>query len=182
MKHILAPVEPPFSDDIAGILASYPQRNGYLLSLFRVFANSKRFLVKGVVNLLDKASPLTMREREIVILRTCANNQCEYEWGVHVTAFGEHAGLSVQQVAATAAGEISRDADWTGRDRLLLQVVDDLCERSRISAAHYEAFQLTWDLPQQLEIIALVGNYHTISFVANTVALENEDFAAVFPK
>lgn len=53
----------------------------YLLQLFRVFANSPRFLKKGALNLLDKDSPLTLRQREIVILRVCANNDCEYEWG-----------------------------------------------------------------------------------------------------
>ncbi|GAA3246389.1 carboxymuconolactone decarboxylase family protein [Dactylosporangium siamense] len=30
---------------------------------------------------------LTLREREIVILRTCARRGCEYEWGAHVLVF-----------------------------------------------------------------------------------------------
>lgn len=87
MTQSLTPIEEPFSPEIAEILKSYLKRDGYILKLFRVFANSTCFLRKGTVNLLDKESPLPMRLREIVILRVTANKDCECEWGVHVTAF-----------------------------------------------------------------------------------------------
>ncbi|HEV7760231.1 MAG TPA: hypothetical protein VGO78_14620 [Acidimicrobiales bacterium] len=32
-----------------------------------------------------------MRDREIVIDRTCARCGCQYEWGVHVAFFGDRA-------------------------------------------------------------------------------------------
>ena len=77
VKYALTPISEPFPPDVAAILAGYPQRNGYVLQLFRVFANSLRFLKKGTTNLLDRDSPIPMRQREIVILRVCANNDCE---------------------------------------------------------------------------------------------------------
>ncbi len=179
-KHLLKPVEEPLTTEVAEILGNYPQRDGYILQLFRVFANSLRFLRKGTVNLLDRESPLSMREREIVILRTSANNDCEYEWGVHVTAFAEHVGLSDAQIAATRTS--APDAPcWNEKESLLVRVVDELCEEARISDATYERFQENWDCNEQLEIMALCGNYHTISFVANTTRLDNESFAASFP-
>jgi len=92
MKNVLSPLEAPYSEEIAAALAQYPQRDGYVLSLFRVFANSARFLKKGVLNLLDKGSPICLMQRELIILRICANNHCEYEWGVHVSAFAKVAG------------------------------------------------------------------------------------------
>lgn len=81
MKHVLKPIEPPFSPDVAEIFAQYPQgKDGYIIRLFRVFANSMRFLTKkGALNLLDKESPVSLREREIAILRVTANKDCEYE-------------------------------------------------------------------------------------------------------
>lgn len=179
-KHILKPVEEPFPAEVADILSHYPQRDGYILKLFRVFANSLRFLRKGTVNLLDRESPLTMREREIVILRTSANNDCEYEWGVHVTAFAGHVGLSEEQVAATRRGAPD-DPCWNDKESLLVRVVDELCRQARISDETYDEFQRNWDCAQQLEILALCGNYHTISFVANTTRLPKEDFGAAFP-
>lgn len=42
------------------------------------------------------------REREIVIDRTCARCGCEYEWGVHVAAFGSAVGLTPDQLEETA--------------------------------------------------------------------------------
>jgi hypothetical protein len=44
-----------------------------------------------------------------------------------------------------------------------------------------ELFQQLWSREEQLEIIALCGTYHTVSFVANCATMELEDFAARFP-
>jgi alkylhydroperoxidase family enzyme len=182
MKHVLQPIDPPFTAEVAKVLERYPQdREGYIIRLFRVFANSMRFLTsKGVVNLLDRDSPLPMREREIVILRVTANSDCEYEWGVHVTAFSKAAGLTREQVEATRLGPADADC-WSTRERLLIRSVDELCEDAMIRDGTYEQFQAFWDLPQQLEILALAGNYHTVSFVANTARVELEETGARFP-
>jgi len=70
MKSELKPLDPPYSEEISNALKQYPTQDGYLLKLFRVFANSLRFLSgKGVINLLDERSPLTLAERELVIDR-----------------------------------------------------------------------------------------------------------------
>ena len=90
MTNTLNPIKEPFPEDIVKLLSRYPKIDGYLLTLFRTFANSQRFLEKGVPNLLDEESPLKIRDREIVILRVTANNNCEYEWGIHVTVSYTH--------------------------------------------------------------------------------------------
>ena len=180
VKYALTPISEPFPPDVAAILAGYPQRNGYVLQLFRVFANSLRFLKKGTTNLLDRDSPIPMRQREIVILRVCANNDCEYEWGVHVTAFAQHAGLTDEQIVATRLGD-HQSSCWTNEERLLIQLVDELCARGRLSEGVSAQVQDLWTQEQQLEILALCGNYHTVSFVANTARLAGERFGAKFP-
>ena len=43
---------------------------------------------------LSKRLSLSMRDREIVIDRTCARCRCEYEWGVHVAFFANRVGLN----------------------------------------------------------------------------------------
>jgi len=177
----LTPIKAPFSAEIGNILEAYPTMDGYLLQLFRVFGNSARFLTKGILNLLDKDSPLTLRQREIVILRVTANNHCEYEWGVHVTAFAKQAGLSEAQIRASYLSDHT-SACWNQEERSLIQAIDELCESGRISTKSYQGFSSLFDVKQQLEIFALCGNYHTVSFVANTSGLDNEPFAAIFPK
>jgi AhpD family alkylhydroperoxidase len=179
MRHTLEPIPEPFAPEVVEVLKSYPQRDGYIIGLFRMFANSLRHLRKGFVNLLDRESPLSMREREIIILRISANNRCEYEWGVHVTAFGAHAGLTPEQIDATASLTHAAPC-WNARETLLIQALDELCADGRMQPQTLDAFRHTWNLEQQLEIFALAGNYHAIAFVANSSDLKLEEFAARF--
>jgi alkylhydroperoxidase family enzyme len=181
MKHPLSPINPPFNPEISTALEAYPKQDGYLLTLFRVFANSARFLTgKGVVNLLDQGSPISLKERELVILRTCSRNNCEYEWGVHVAVFSEKAGLTSSQVTMTKLGDSHSDC-WNESERLLIMIVDELCNTGELINTTQSLFQNHWNTKQQLEILALIGNYHTVSFVANVAKLSRESFAAKFP-
>tara|TARA_R110002072_G_scaffold1780_13_gene14930 strand:- start:8082 stop:8624 length:543 start_codon:yes stop_codon:yes gene_type:complete len=176
----LIPLEPPFDPAIESILNGYPKQDGYLLGLFRVFANSARFLAgKGVSNLLDKDSPLALRQREIVILRTCANFNCEYEWGVHVAIFAKAAGLSKLHTDETRLNQ--KLVVWSETEQLLIDVVDNLCRSAALEQGLLGRFQDLYSAEQQLEILSLVGNYYLVSLVANTSRLGNEDFAARFP-
>lgn len=178
---VLRPLEPPYAQEIEKTLENYPQQDGYLLKLFRVFANSERFIHKGVPNLLDKASPLSLREREIVILRVCANNRCEYEWGVHVSIFSAAAKLTDEQIKATTQEKIDGGL-WAGKETVLLQVIDQLTSSGELQPSLLARFREIWSLEQQLEVFALCGTYQTISFVANHSEMSGEDFAARFPE
>lgn len=180
MSNVLRPLEAPFETDVAQTLEQYPQDGGTILSLFRTFANSLRFLKKGVPNLLDKGSPLPLTVREIVILRVTANNGCEYEWGVHVAVFSKAARLSEEQVAATRTGGAELPC-WDASQRSLITAIDELCTTGTLSDETLALFQTDWSLEEQLEIMALCGTYHTISFVANVSRLPGESFGARFP-
>jgi len=180
MTNQLTTVEPPYSEEAESILSHYPKPGGYLLKLFRVFANSTRFLGKGVLDLLDRESPLSMRQRELVILRTCANNDCEYEWGVHIAGFADHVGLSGEQIRATRLDNPEAQC-WNPEETTLLRAVDELCDSANLSPETRDRFQNLFSVEQQLEIFALCGNYHTVSFVANTAEIDCEPFAARFP-
>ena len=72
--------------------------------LFRVIATSARAWEKFRAGSLLDRGPLSLREREIVIDRTCALTGCEYEWGVHVAIFARPRRLTDEQVRATVAG------------------------------------------------------------------------------
>ncbi len=180
MSNRLKPIDEPYPKGVAAILANYPQQNGYLLKLFRLFANSARFLTKGMPNLLDKDSPLSMRQREIIILRITANLGCEYEWGVHVAAFAGHVKLNDDQIAATK-NQPAEVGCWPQEESILLAAVDDICNHRRIQPDTYGNLCDQLNKEQQLELLALCGAYHTVSFIANTTELELEPFGARFP-
>ena len=98
----IAPLQPPYAPEIQAQFDRI-MRGAAPLVLFRVMAGHPRAWEKfRGGSLLDKG-PLSLREREIVIDRTCALNACEYEWGVHVATFAAAAALTQEQVRCTTA-------------------------------------------------------------------------------
>jgi len=89
----IAPLQPPYPAAIRQDFERIMGPGRPPLVLFRTIATQERAWKKfTAASLLDKG-PLPMREREIVIDRTCARNGCEYEWGVHIAAFSAHVKL-----------------------------------------------------------------------------------------
>src|SRR5262249_17586630 len=105
------------------------------IALFRAFA--KNLPMTGAMRgwgsyELSKELSLGLREREIVIDRTCARCGCEYEWGVHVAYFAAKGRLGRAQLASLTHGSPD-DACWTDqRDRLLIGAVDALHDTSDV--------------------------------------------------
>src|SRR4030095_13726816 len=114
----IAPLEPPYAPDIAEQFDRI-MRGAPPLVLFRVMAGNARAWEKFRAGSLLDRGPLSLREREIVIDRTCARTGCEYEWGVHIAAFAEAARLTGEQVRATVLGAAD-DACWSEAEQVLI--------------------------------------------------------------
>jgi len=176
----IAPAEPPYEPAIAEALNRIMPPGIEPLVLFRTMARSPRVLAKMFAGgLLDKG-PLNLRQREIVIDRTMARLGCEYEWGVHVALFAGKVGFGEVETAATVTG--APDADcWSAPERALIALVDDLVDRRTIGDATWTLLTEHFDETQILEAIALVGYYHTISFLCRGLSLPLEAWSARFP-
>jgi alkylhydroperoxidase family enzyme len=176
----IAPLEPPYEPEIRGQFDRI-MRGAEPLMLFRVVASNARAWEKfRAASLLD-GGPLTLREREIVIDRTCARTACEYEWGVHVAIFAKAAGLTEVQVRATVLD--SADAPcWSASEQGLIATVDALHDRATLSDAEFKALSAHYDDAKIFEIILLCGFYRTVSYFANGLDLPLEEKAARFPK
>ena len=81
---------------------------------------------------LSKRLSLSMRDREIIIDRTCARCGCEYEWGVHIAYFAGRVGLTSEQVTSLTHGSPATECWSTGRDRVLIEVADSLHDTAQI--------------------------------------------------
>src|SRR6202795_4774224 len=126
----IAPLDPPCSAPVAAALERIMPAGVPPLALFRTLAVNERVFLRVMAgSLLDRGS-ITLREREIVIDRTCARCGSEYEWGVHVAFFAERVGFSPEQVAATAGGDATA---FPEPERLLLRLVDELHDRAQVS-------------------------------------------------
>jgi 4-carboxymuconolactone decarboxylase len=181
----IAPLNPPYDPETEAALAKWMPPGSAVepLKLFRVLAHnraiSERMHTLGA-GILGRSSSIEARDRELVILRTCARLGCEYEWGVHASAFGEIAGLDSAALRGTAASETGAYA-WSDREQLLLSMVDELHNTGQLSNALWEGLEKYWTAPQTIELIVIAGFYHLISFVANAARVPLEPWAARFP-
>jgi alkylhydroperoxidase family enzyme len=176
----IAPLEPPYAPDIQAQFDRI-MRGAPPLMLFRVVAGNPRAWDKfRAASLLD-GGPLTLREREIVIDRTCARTGCEYEWGVHILIFAKAAGLTEEQIRATVLGSADA-ACWSTPEQALIAAVDALHARATLNDDEFEALSAHYDDAKIFEIMLLCGFYRTVSYLANGLALPLEEKAARFPK
>jgi len=179
----IQPQEPPYTDDVASVLERMMPPGIPPIALFRTFANNPA-MTHGVnawgSYYLSKRSSLDMRTREIVIDRTTARCDCEYEWGIHIALFAERVGLTEDQVRSLTFGA-SDDECWdTDRDRLVIELVDTLHDNATVDDDLARRLAGEFSPAQQLDMMLLTGWYHGISYVATAAALPAEPFAARF--
>jgi alkylhydroperoxidase family enzyme len=123
---------------------------------------------------------LEPRVRELMILRTCARCDAEYEWGVHATFYGEAVGLTPGAIDATVRAGPD-DPGWSEPERAVIRLADELHDTSRVSDDTYARVERHFSAPQILELVIVGGWYHTISFVINGAGVELEPWAVRFP-
>src|SRR5437588_8387853 len=133
----IAPLEPPYAPEIQQQFDRI-MRGAPPLVLFRVVAGNARAWEKFRAGSLLDRGPLSLREREIVIDRTCARTGCEYEWGVHVATFAEAAHLTDVQIRATVLDNADA-ACWSAAEQALIAAVDALHDRATLTDAEFKA-------------------------------------------
>ncbi|MET7808440.1 carboxymuconolactone decarboxylase family protein [Micromonospora chersina] len=182
MARILA-LEPPFTPDVEAQLATMMPAGVPPIGLFRTFAKNLPMTI-AMSNWgryeLGRDLTLTLREREIVILRTCARCRCEYEWGVHVMVLADRAALTAAEVTSLTHG-CPDDPCWTaGRDATLIRMVDALHESSDVDDALWRSAQESFDESQLFDVLLLCGWYHAICFAARAARVDPEPGAPRF--
>ena len=176
----IAPLQPPYDPEIQAQFDRI-MRGAAPLMLFRVMAGSPRAWEKFRAGSLLDRGPLSLREREIVIDRTTALTNCEYEWGVHVATFAIAAHLTEEQVRATVLGDAEAPC-WSVAEQALIAAVDALHHRATLTVSEFRVLSAHYDDAKIFEIVLLCGFYRTVSYLANGLALPLEAKAARFPK
>src|SRR6478672_6517686 len=99
----IPPLDPPYP---AQMQADFDKimRGAPPLLLFRTVARNPRVLQRMMAGgLLDRGS-ISLRSRELMILRTCARCGAEYERGVHIATFGAKAEWTPEQTRSSVHG------------------------------------------------------------------------------
>jgi alkylhydroperoxidase family enzyme len=176
-------MEPPFDPETEVRLTRMMPPGVPPIALFRTFVRNA--VMTDAMHTwgsyeLGRRLSLSMRDREIVVDRTCARCRCEYELGVHVAFFAERVGLDPRQVASLAAGSADDDC-WTDpRDRALIRAVDALHDDADIPDRLWDELASSFTEAHLLDLLLLCGWYHAISFVATSARVPLEAGAPTF--
>ena len=115
------------------------------------------------------------RTRELAVLRTGWLCQGAYEWGQHVPK-ALAAGITHDEIERVISGP--DDPYWNGNDRSILLAVDDLHFRGVISDLAWQGLSKGFTHAQLIEIVMVIGNYHMIAWLHNSLEIELESGAA----
>jgi len=177
----IEPLAPPYEPELQALLQRMtPPAAPAILALFRVLARNPVLAERATgwgAYLLGRKATLPLRDREVVIDRACARCGAQYEWGVHVAAFGEAAAFDARQVAviADARGDL---AALPARDQLLVRMVDELHDTATVGDALWRELAAHWSEAQLIELLMLAGWYHAISYVCNAARVPLETWGA----
>ena len=177
----IEPASSPYEPAIAAELERIMPPGIEPLALFRTLAKSPRVFAKIFAGgYLDRGSPFSLRQREIMIDRTTARLGCEYEWGVHIALFAKKVGFGEVEIAAIAKGPADA-ACWAADEQALIAIVDELVDHRTIRPTTWDAARKHFEETQLIEAITITGFYHTISFLCRGLDLPLESYGARFP-
>jgi AhpD family alkylhydroperoxidase len=131
-----------------------------------------RGLFWGWLHFADKLMPggkLPRRETELVILRVAALRECDYEFSHHVR-LGRRAGVTAEDVERVRLG--SAAAGWTGHERLLMQVTEELLSSKDLSDPTWAELRAAYDERTAIELLLLIGHYDMLATTLMTLRLE----------
>jgi alkylhydroperoxidase family enzyme len=115
------------------------------------------------------ATTLTLRQRELLVLRVAARRQAGYEWAQHVIV-GRDVGLTDEEIGRVAWGA---DAPfWSPLDAALIRAVDELIDNGAIGDETWGVLSAELDAEQLLDVIFTAGCYETLAWMMSSLELD----------
>ena len=171
MRGALAALEPPHPrhplparrDDrpkglnLLGTFAHYPE----LIRAYHTFTGHVLF-----------ATTLSVRQRELLVLRVAHLRSCEYEWRQHVALAGD-AGISSDEIEWVKDGPDA--VGWSSIEAALLRAADELVRDACIGDATWAILAAELETRQLFDVIFTVGAYDVLAMAMRSFGLELDD-------
>ena len=149
-------------------------KQGRIFNIFRTMANhpglAKRWMV--FANHILGKSKLSVRDRELLILRIGFLCQAGYEWGQHVL-IARQAGMSDDEIRLAKTGP--ETAGISDLDRLLLQATDELHADAHISDETWNGLSAHYSTEQMMDLVFTVGQYNLVSMALNSFGVQPDE-------
>lgn len=179
-------VKPPYPPEAEKTIGSTAFKGLSPLNLRLSLANHPKlgnaFQAMAHVVLFQCAVP--ERDREIAIIRTGALTRSEYEWGMHVSIYGDKCQLTEPQILELTCASDWRalsDALWTPAETAIVRMVDELHHHSTVGDETWQALLQNWPQDQVIELLFASSVYHMAAFFLNTAAVPLEEGSRRFP-
>ncbi|XOV82230.1 MAG: carboxymuconolactone decarboxylase family protein [bacterium] len=149
-------------------------KQGRVFNIFRTLANhpalAKRWMV--FANHILGKSTLSVRDRELLILRIGWLCQAGYEWGQHVQ-IARQAGMSDEEIRSAKTGPDT--AGLSGLDQLLLRATDELHADAFVSDATWQGLQQHYNTQQLMDLVFTVGQYNLVCMALNSFGVQLDE-------
>ena len=155
-RHPLPPRRPdrPRGLNVLGTLAHHPA----LTRAYHTFNGHVQF-----------GTTLSVRQRELLVLRVASVRRATYEWAQHVV-LARDAGLADEEIARVAAGP---DAPgWSPLERALLRAVDELLADAMVSDQTWTTLAGELDQRQLMDLVFTVGAYEVLAMALRSFGTE----------
>ena len=142
--------------NLLGTLARHP-------SLAMAFLSFNRHLLAQ--------STLSVRQRELLVLRVATLRKSDYEWAQHVI-LAERAGVTTDEITRVVDGP---DAPgWTPIEQALLHAADELVVDGAVSDSTWNILGHEFDEQQLMDIVFTVGCYAMLATALRSFEVQPE--------
>jgi alkylhydroperoxidase family enzyme len=158
-RHPVSPLDPssPKGLNAMGVLAHHPE-----------LTNAYNRLIRHALYF----TTISIRQRELLILRVAHLRDSQYEWAQHVYQAGV-AGIASDEVTRVRVGPSAEG--WSALERALLSAADELVVDARITDATYAVLAAELDAQQLMDVVFTVGAYDVFAMALRTFDIELDD-------
>ncbi|GAB3102358.1 carboxymuconolactone decarboxylase family protein [Pseudomaricurvus hydrocarbonicus] len=111
---------------------------------------------------------LSIRDRELAILRIGWLSQAPFEWGSHVV-IAKRNGISAEEIEWVIEG--SSAPGWNKHDRATLRAMEELHFDSMITDETWADLAETYSDRELIELTVIAGQYKTVAYMQNSLRL-----------
>lgn len=154
---------------MAGLSTMDIDRNHVLMTFAQYPALTRPFLEFN--RHLLSTSLLPVRLRQIAILRVAWCRSARYMWASHLR-MSLRLGLTGEDFEAVKCGPTA--THWSAAERIVLDAVDQMCERSDLDDEHWAALAAHLDRRQIMDFVFTVGAYILLALAFNSMRIQRE--------
>ena len=122
----------------------------------------------GVARKFLSDGEISIRDRELAVLRIGWLSQAPFEWGSHVV-IAKRNGITAEEIEWVIEG--SSAPGWKVHERAVLRAMEELHFDSMISDQTWATLAESYDDKQLIELPILAGQYKTVAYLQNSLRL-----------